>query len=880
MADRHEDLLRACTVRITGGPMTGAGFFVAPGKVLTCVHVIGDSPTLVVQWERDGQSALEIPVTGRVAVLADQGRPIPALECDYPDIAVLEINGLEGHPCVRIDPEWPSQEDSFQVFGYPKEGGAVQLSPAKLTYRGTRGTLPTAYLELASDTIKPGMSGAAVLNLRSGAVCGVLVASKHTAHPEGALAIPWSAIDADLGDVLAANRAFHLQDRRWEAALATRRERLRFRLPQVVAHFTGREELLAQLNTVLIESRAGVITQTISGLGGIGKTQLAAAYVAAHQDEFDIVAWVRADDGGIADLADLAVALDLRVTGRTPPERANDVLVFLANTQRRWLLVLDNVPEPRALASLPSSGHGRVLVTSRHRGGYDTFGQELAVDVFNPNTARRYLLARSGRTGQETGDADAVAAALGYLPLALSHAGAQCVAGAGVSFREYLELLEGLPSQTMFDSNPEIFYQHTIAVTWNASINTAEQQAPLAGRALQMTAFLAPEAIPRPFFSVLDNNSAAGRKGVADALAALHRYSLATVTGNQVSVHRLLQKVIRDRLNRHEQADAATHALTAIQRAIPEDPRLPTMWPQWQALLPHVLAVASNENVGPLEAARLADTIDPMCSFLLAAGFPRQAQDLATRAFDICTTYLGTDQLKTLNAQANLAVSYWMSGLHAEAAAAGEQVVTGFERRLGADHAQTRSARSNLATVYLSLGRTSEAVATFELVVADRERILGPDHPDTLRARSNLGASYQLAGRTSEAIAIKEQVAADRERILGPDHPDTLKARGNLALSYQSAGRTSEAIAIRRQVAAGREQVLGLDHPDTLRAWADLAESYMLAGRTGEAIAIQERVAADSERILGPDHPDTLKARDNLATAKTTAKTKNEPPWD
>ena len=550
MADRLEDLLRACTVRVTGGPMPGAGFFVAPGMVLTCVHVIGDSSDLVVRWERDGQPVLEARVCGRIAVLADRGRPIPALDRDYPDIAVLQISGLAGHPCVRIDPEWPSQQDSFQVFGYPEEGGAVQLTPARLTYRGTHGTLPATYLDLASDTIKPGMSGAAVLNLRSGAVCGVVVASKHPARPDGALAIPWSAIDTDLAGVLAASRAFHLQDRRWDEAAASGRERIRFRLPRVVAHFTGRGELLAQLGAALSQQRAGVITQTISGLGGVGKTQLAAAYMQAHQDEFGIAAWVRAEDGGIADLAELAVALALPVAGRTPPERAGDVLMFLANTDRRWLLVLDNVPGPQALAGLPSSGTGRILVTSRHRGGYGAFGAELAVDVFDADTARRYLLARSGRTGQESGDADAVAATLGYLPLALAHAGAYCAAGAGVPFGEYLELLEDLPSQDLFDTNPEVFYQHTVAATWNTSITAAAQEAPLARPALEMTAYLAPEAIPRAFFAVLREDSAAGRKRVTDALAALHRYSLVTVDGNRVSVHRLLQKVIRDRIAR------------------------------------------------------------------------------------------------------------------------------------------------------------------------------------------------------------------------------------------------------------------------------------------------------------------------------------------
>ena len=846
--------------------MPGAGFFVAPGKVLTCVHVIGDSADLVVRWERDGRPAVEFPVSGRVA-LADRGRPIPALDRDYPDIAVLDVHGLEGHPCVRVDPEWPSREDSFQVFGYPREGGAVRLTPARLTYRGTHGTLPTAYLDLASDTIKPGMSGAAVLNLRSGQVCGVVVASKDPAHPDGALAVPWSAITADLAGVLAANRAFHLQDRSWDEATAAGRERLRFRLPRVIAHFTGRDDLLARLDETLGGGRAGVITQAISGLGGVGKTQLAAAYVQAHQDEYDIAAWVRAEDGGVADLAELAVALALPVEGRTPPERAGDVLVFLANTDRRWLLVLDNAPGPQVLEKLPGAGQGRVLVTSRHRGSYDAFGAELAVDVFDAGTARRYLLASSGRTVQESADADAVAAALGWLPLALAHAGAYCASGTGAPLLDYLELLEDLPSQELFDTSPEVFYQHTVAATWNASITAATQRAPLANAALEMTAFLAPESIPRPFFSVLEENSAAGRKRVSDALAALHRYSLATVAGNRVSVHRLLQKVIRDRLGGQEQASAASHALTAVEGVMLGDPQLPVMWPQWQELVPHVIALASTETVASLNPAQLMNILNPTCQFLLYAGSPLAALDLATRGVSVSMGHLGPEHPGTLTARENLAGSYWSAGRTAEAIAILEQVAADRERLLGPEHPDTLTARENLAGSYWSAGRTAEAIAILEQVAADRERLLGPEHPDTLAARASLATSYGWAGRTAEAIAIEEQVAADSERLLGPGHPHTLAARASLAGSYGSAGRTAEAIAILEQVAADSERLLGPEHPDTLAARDNLAGSYGSAGRTAEAIAILEQVVADRDRLLGPEHPHTLAARANLANS-------------
>ena len=193
---------------------------------------------------------------------------------------------------------------------------------------------------------------------------------------------------------------------------------------------------------------------------------------------------------------------------------------------------------------------------------------------------------------------------------------------------------------------------------WLTGYTAAGEQAPLARPALEMTAYLAPEAIPRSFFAVLAENSAAGRKRVADALAALHRYSLATVGGNRISVHRLLQKVIRDRTSGHDQASAVTHALTAIKRAIPEDPKLPATWPQWQELTPHVVVLASIEAVANLNAAQLMATLNPMCEFLLRAGSPLPALDLATRAVSVSTGHLGPDHPDTLRAQGILAASF------------------------------------------------------------------------------------------------------------------------------------------------------------------------------------------------------------------------------
>ena len=218
MADGLEDLLRACTVRVLGGPMPGAGFFVAPGTIVTCVHVIGDGASLSARWERDDAAPSGLPVAGPPLILPGRGRVIRNLDRDYPDIAVLTVKVPDGHPCVRMDLVRPEHGDHVVVFGYPEEGGSVHLTPAGLTYRGLHGTSPTSFWDLGADTVKPGMSGAAALHLRAGGVGGIIVASKNPARADGALAVPWHEVEGDLSAVLAANRAFHETDHRWNDA--------------------------------------------------------------------------------------------------------------------------------------------------------------------------------------------------------------------------------------------------------------------------------------------------------------------------------------------------------------------------------------------------------------------------------------------------------------------------------------------------------------------------------------------------------------------------------------------------------------------------------------------------------------------------------------
>lgn len=599
------------------------------------------------------------------------------------------------------------------------------------------------------------------------------------------------------------------------------RRRVRLRLPLAAAHFTGRTAELDAIDAAFGSPERAVVMQAITGLGGVGKSELAVRYVHQHAHEYDIVAWVRAEDGGIADLSELASALDLPVAQLTPPERALSALRWLGGCEERWLLVLDNVAAPEQLRDCcPSTGNGRVLVTTRHR-GLAQFGPALHIDAFDEPTAVEYLLATPGRADDRDGAAR-LAQALGCLPLALSHASAYCAAG--TSFDEYRELLDTLPAADLFAGRPGASHARTVASTWQVSIQAAEREAPLARQVLAMAAHLAPDAIPRELFEVLldDASTIAARKPLLDAFNALHRLSLAQVDDAVLNVHRLLQKTVRDDALERGDATAAVSALAAVAAAFPSDRGQPWTWPRCEQLLPHALAISA-APLPPGEGPRLVRLLNGASDYLLRADPGVRSLDPARRASEVA------------------------------------------QQRLGAEHPDTLDARANLAIAYRETGRPADAVELGQQVLADIERVLGPEHPDTLSVRAVLAGAYREAGRAGDAIELGEQAVAQRERILGPRHPDTLSIVGNLALSYRSAGRTGEAIELEERVLADREQILGPDDPQTLRARHHLALSYRAAGRIADAVGLEERMVADSERILGPEHPDTLDIRASLA---------------
>lgn len=171
-------------------------------------------------------------------------------------------------------------------------------------------------------------------------------------------------------------------------------------VPQQADCFQARA-VADQLERAAPDGPAGAC-HVLAGMGGVGKTQLAAAY-ARHcwQEGVHVVVWsTAATRAGIID-AYATSAVKLGIGKDEDPERAaGEFLLWAETTPLSWLVVLDDIQDPADLRGLwpPGSGSGRVVATTRRRDAALAGAQRhvIAVEVFTPTEAEAFLAAKLG----------------------------------------------------------------------------------------------------------------------------------------------------------------------------------------------------------------------------------------------------------------------------------------------------------------------------------------------------------------------------------------------------------------------------------------------------------------------------------------------------
>jgi tetratricopeptide (TPR) repeat protein len=654
-----------------------------------------------------------------------------------------------------------------------------------------------------------------------------------------------------------------------------------------------------------------------SGVGGTGKTQLAAALARTLWETraVDLLVWANASsrESIITAYARTAAKVGTAVPGESADTAAERFLDWLAASRRPWAVVLDDLTDPGHLNELwPRGPTGQVLVTTRLDEGTLRQDERRIVQVggFTRREALDYLDARLNNYPGQRIEALDLAEDLDCLPLAVGQAAA-LIADRGQTCAEYrIEFAERAKHMANVASDG---FPPALLATWSLAVEHAHQLRPanLAWPTLVLLSMLDPNGVPEP---AMTNVAAcayiAGRPSMADTadqnlirgtLSNLARLGLVSVdpasTPRWVRTHAAVQTAVRRYLARADLDAAVSAAASALLYAWPDEgDALPLgealrdcaaalravggdlLWKQdGQALL--LRAGISLEKAGLVRAAIAhwtsllagsGEDLAVQCRDHLAAAYKAagRAEDSVAMFSGALTERerdLGPDHPDTIAARVSLARAYSSAGRHAEAVAAYRRAIADAERILGPTHPGTIAARGRLVAAHQAAGEHDQAVSIVRQTLAEAEQTLGDIHPQTLAARSRLGAAYEAAGRHKDAIAAYERALSERVRIYGADHPDAVSARGDLAAGFRSAGRLKDAIPHYERVVTDRERMLGLDHPDTVTARANLAFALRSAGRMKTAVPLYEQVLAERERLQGPDHRETIAARGNLA---------------
>ncbi len=650
-------------------------------------------------------------------------------------------------------------------------------------------------------------------------------------------------------------------------------------------HFTGRDDLLSELEQLFAEETPGqpknvrqaalIQTQAMTGLGGIGKTQIAIeyAYRARAQGRYRDILWISAASAEtiVTSFVELARLLPTLV----PQEETNQhsiiaaILRWLEQREPPWLLLVDNADDLSLVQPyLPRQGNGHILLTTRaHAVG--TLASSVEVDTMGIMEGTHLLLRRAHRfsasSPEEIDEAINVVIALAQFPLAIDQAGAY-IEETGCSLHDYLRLYQQHRSTLLARRGKQAMsYPESVATTWSLSFAQVERSNPAAAELLHLCAFLAPDHIPEELliegashWPPLLQEAVADRFTFNQMLETLLGFSLVKRLSEErvLSIHRLVQAVQMDRMEARTQRAWSEQVVRAVQTVFPQDPKNVGTWQECLRYLEQVEACETLIQQHQLLLPEAADLLDRTGSYFLEHTMYTQAASLYRHALGIREQHFGLEHPQTAASLNHLAILHRDNGNYKEAEPLYQRALRIREQQLGPHHLDTADSLHHLANLYESQRIYAKAEPLYQRALRIREQQLGPHHLDTADSLHHLAILYRDQGKYEQGEPLLRRALHIREQ-LAPQHPDTAVTLNYLGGIYQDQGKYAEAERFFQRAFEIFEQQFGSFHFYTAMSLYNLAVLYTDQGRYREAEPLSQRALDIYKRHLGPLHAHT-----------------------
>ncbi|RUP48810.1 hypothetical protein BC936DRAFT_143928 [Jimgerdemannia flammicorona] len=497
---------------------------------------------------------------------------------------------------------------------------------------------------------------------------------------------------------------------------------------------------------------------SLSGLGGMGKSQIALEFCYRNKEHYQYIFWMEADTDTALQSSFNATAkkLDLPILGKSPADVVNCTIEWFQENSG-WLLVFDNADDYSLKSTsyfclqdeyFPKSGRGIILMTTRLK--YKTGQENMVVDLdeikMDNDTALKLLL----RENDDDGNALAIVQMLGHLPLALDLAGALME----IERCTPTEFLENYKNNMEDYLDPDDNVQHrignnyrkTIFTVWNVSFEHIRKN-PLAASLIQSVAFLYPDNIPLALFerhaqTIFELDKTISPNILKRASQMLADFSLVQRITHKdskqddpakdtLSVHRLVQTAILFKMELLEKLGKCKRLLAALSHELkPDDEHSSRIMEAYVPHVRHLIEQIMQFSPWPIDrpdivqfsqwATDQGDNRPDFSKELMSLLSPTVVYLTSRHLFE------GVENLAKLA----ILISYTTNEIW---------------------HPETATALSNLSYFYGSKRQFEDAERPCVLAWKIRRQVLGPKHKDTISTVYYLAFIYKGCGMENHA---------------------------------------------------------------------------------------------------------------------------------
>jgi len=695
--------------------------------------------------------------------------------------------------------------------------------------------------------------------------------------------------------------------------------------------FVGRKESLKGLATVLKSSDALVInrveTVVLSGMGGVGKTQLASEFVHRYGQYFaGGVYWLNFTNADTAqtEIASCGSMLDLETYSNFNSQSLHDKARLVLSTWETALprlLVFDNCQDEELFTQWkPRTGNCRIIITSLR----PNWSSELGVKVLPLGCLKReesIVLLCKQREDIPTDNLhiDAIADELGDLPLALHMASRflkkyrHASIGSPESYLAQLQEKKRLqhPSLQAPGVTPITKHIQNVEATFAMAFDLLKTEDPndlLAIKLLIRAVYFAPNIpIPRDILRMTlkpngyDTDMELLAENALEQLLSL--CLLESLENGALRLHRLIADFVIiqvDKFDTKAQSDVELVMLIASiyqTRAGYQSHIL--------ALLPHLRVVTSlAESRNDIAAANLCNALG---YYLLSVGAYSESQLYSEKALAINEQISEPDHASIVNTLNNLTECYIIQSKYDQAEQESKRALTICNNILGPKHLLTSDSLRNSARICLHLGeftkaeklirrsldirklqpgksQLDEAINFVDLAFALKahgqfekaesylhkalsifKKELGENHSRVIGCLIELASCYCALGKYSKAEELFNKALVIQEQELGENHPDRAFSFNSLANCYSKQGKYAEAEPLYKKAGNILEQWFDIASPEMDKSIRNLLENYIAQEKFTQAEPLFFQLLENGERKFGPEHPLVAKCLEDLA---------------